>query len=162
MPTILKAAGVAVPEGLAGRPLQPLFEAAPAKAWREYLFTEGNFHTANMYLPQRTVRDDRFKLLLNLAAEFRPGCRRAVRPAGRSWRDKEPRDRCQLSPNSANDLKLHCRSGRSRRTIPCWMRHVVSDGARLRNNGRNRRRGLDRGPYPDVARVPPGGLKLLD
>ena len=66
MPTILKAAGVPIPNGLAGQPLQPLFEKTPSKAWREYLFTEGNFHTANMYQPQRTVRDDRFKLLLNL------------------------------------------------------------------------------------------------
>jgi N-sulfoglucosamine sulfohydrolase len=66
MPTILNAAGLNTPEGLAGAALQPLFKAGPAP-WREYLFTEMTFHTPGQFKPARTVRDARHKLMLNLA-----------------------------------------------------------------------------------------------
>jgi N-sulfoglucosamine sulfohydrolase len=62
MPTILRAAGVAVPEEVAGQPLLP-------SATREFLFTEMNFHEPQILRVQRSVRDERFKLLLNLTAE---------------------------------------------------------------------------------------------
>jgi N-sulfoglucosamine sulfohydrolase len=65
MPTILAAAGVTIPDNLAGQPLQPLLRCEPVK-WRELLFTEMNFHQPEMFLPQRTVRDVRYKLLHNL------------------------------------------------------------------------------------------------
>jgi len=61
MPTILRAAGVAVPEEVAGQALLP-------SAKREFLFTEMNFHEPQILRVQRSVRDDRFKLLLNLTA----------------------------------------------------------------------------------------------
>jgi N-sulfoglucosamine sulfohydrolase len=66
MPTLLVAAGVKPPAGLAGRPLQPLLSGA-SPAWRELLFSEMNFHEPQQCVPQRTVRDGRYKLLLNLA-----------------------------------------------------------------------------------------------
>jgi N-sulfoglucosamine sulfohydrolase len=59
MPTILRAAGVAVPKEVAGQPLLP-------SAAREFLFTEMNFHEPQILRVQRSVRDERFKLLLNL------------------------------------------------------------------------------------------------
>lgn len=59
MPTILRAADLAVPEEVAG---QALF---PASA-REFLFTEMNFHEPQILRVQRSVRNERFKLLLNL------------------------------------------------------------------------------------------------
>jgi N-sulfoglucosamine sulfohydrolase len=59
MPTILQAAGVALPSELVGQPLQTELK-------REFLFTEMNFHTLDFFNPQRTVRDTRFKLMLNL------------------------------------------------------------------------------------------------
>jgi len=62
MPTILRAAGVAVPAEVEGVPLQQ--EAA-----REFLFTEMNFHEPQILRVQRTVRDARHKLMLNLTQD---------------------------------------------------------------------------------------------
>ena len=59
MPTILRAVGVAVPESVAGQTLLP-------DAAREFLFTEMNFHEPQILRVQRSVRNERFKLLLNL------------------------------------------------------------------------------------------------
>ncbi|HPA19414.1 MAG TPA: sulfatase [Verrucomicrobiae bacterium] len=66
MPTILQAAGVAVPTELVGQSIQPLLQGR-SQQWRAVLFTEMNFHTPDVFRPQRTARDDRYKLLLNLA-----------------------------------------------------------------------------------------------
>lgn len=68
MPTILEAAGVALPAGLAGRSLRPLF-AEGQPAWREFLFTEMNFHEPQIFRPQRSVCDARYKLLVNLTPQ---------------------------------------------------------------------------------------------
>ena len=68
MPTVLAAAGVPAPVGLSGQPLQPLLRSGEAK-WREFLFTEMNFHEPQIFRPQRTVRDARHKLVLNLLPE---------------------------------------------------------------------------------------------
>lgn len=65
-PTLLTAAGAKAPADLAGLPLQILLGNAENKRWRPHLFTEMNFHTPTILLPQRTVRDDRYKLILNL------------------------------------------------------------------------------------------------
>jgi N-sulfoglucosamine sulfohydrolase len=65
MPTVLDATGVRQPAGLAGLPLQPLLRGEKP-AWRELLFSEMNFHTPDYLRLQRTVRDSRHKLLLNL------------------------------------------------------------------------------------------------
>lgn len=72
MPTLLQAAGVALPAALPGHALQPLLRDEPVK-WPGYLFTEMNFHMPSNFLPQRSVRDSRHKLLLNLA----PGAEQA-------------------------------------------------------------------------------------
>ncbi len=67
MPTLLAAAGVAVPYGLSGVNLLPLLESGEVgKAKREYLFTEFTAHAAGHYYPKRAVRDDRYKLIWNL------------------------------------------------------------------------------------------------
>lgn len=63
-PTLLEAAGVKCPEGLAGETLRPLL--AGEGRGREFLFTEMNFHEPDILHPQRTVRDARYKLLHNL------------------------------------------------------------------------------------------------
>lgn len=67
MPTVLTACGVKVPDTLAGTALQPLLHGESATDWRDLLFTEMNFHTPDVFRPQRTVRDRRYKLVLNLA-----------------------------------------------------------------------------------------------
>jgi N-sulfoglucosamine sulfohydrolase len=63
--TLVQAAGATPPPGLVGAPLQPLLRGQ-SPAWREFLFTEMNFHLPTDFLPQRTVRDARHKLVLNL------------------------------------------------------------------------------------------------
>ncbi len=65
LPTILEAVGAEVPAGLAGRSMLPLLGTDPV-AWREYLFAEYHSHYPPIYFPQRTVRDARFKLIVNL------------------------------------------------------------------------------------------------
>lgn len=65
LPTILDASGVKMPEGLAGKSLTSLFkdESAP---WRNTLFGEHNVHTNYAYFPRRAIRDQRYKLIVNL------------------------------------------------------------------------------------------------
>jgi N-sulfoglucosamine sulfohydrolase len=65
MPTLLDAAGAKTPTGLPGRSFLPLLKGE-TPAWREYLFTEFHLHGAWNYYPQRTVRNDRYKLIHNL------------------------------------------------------------------------------------------------
>jgi len=74
MPTLLTAAGAAPVANLPGLALQLLL-AGDDNPWRTHLFTEYHTHAAagNFY-PQRTVRDDRFKLIENLLPdEVNPG-----------------------------------------------------------------------------------------
>ncbi|MCO6046774.1 sulfatase [Aeoliella sp. ICT_H6.2] len=65
MPTFLEVAGAEPVAGLAGSSLVPLLGESPAD-WREYLFTEFHTHSAHNYYPQRTVRNERFKLIQSL------------------------------------------------------------------------------------------------
>jgi N-sulfoglucosamine sulfohydrolase len=66
LPTFLTAVGAAIPEGLPGRPLQPLLASASVE-WREQLYFEYHTHGgANNYFPQRGVRTSRYKLIENL------------------------------------------------------------------------------------------------
>jgi N-sulfoglucosamine sulfohydrolase len=67
LPTILGAAGVPVPDGTRammteGRSLLPIIRGETVP-WRRYLFAEMNYHTPELYLPCRTVRDARYKLM---------------------------------------------------------------------------------------------------
>lgn len=65
MPTFLEVAVASSVTGLAGRSLSPLL-AGQTPPWREYLFTEFHLHSNHNYFPQRTVRDQRYKLICNL------------------------------------------------------------------------------------------------
>jgi N-sulfoglucosamine sulfohydrolase len=74
MPTLLEAAGATPVENLPGRSLLPLLFDKPVE-WRPYLFTEYHTHAAeeNFY-PQRTVRNERYKLIENLMpGQINPG-----------------------------------------------------------------------------------------
>ena len=64
-PTLLSAARTAPINGLPGRSLEPLL-AGDAVPWREHLFAEYHLHSNHNYYPQRSVRNARFKLILNL------------------------------------------------------------------------------------------------
>ena len=65
MPTFLEVAVASSVTGLAGRSLSPLL-AGQTPPWREYLFTEFHLHSNHNYFPQRTARDQRYKLIRNL------------------------------------------------------------------------------------------------
>ena len=68
MPTVIQLAGASMPESsehYAGRDLGPLLRAEP-NDWREYLFTEENFHTPQMWAPARAVTNGRWKLIHQL------------------------------------------------------------------------------------------------
>jgi N-sulfoglucosamine sulfohydrolase len=68
-PTILAACRVPALASLPGRSLLPGSARDPAPPWREYLFTEFTAHLAETYFPSRTVRDERFKLIVNLTPD---------------------------------------------------------------------------------------------
>ena len=67
LPTCLQAAGVDLPEPLAGKPLQPLLRGGDAD-WRGYLCAEWHTHGPG-FAPQRCIRDARYKLILNLRTD---------------------------------------------------------------------------------------------
>ena len=69
MPTLLELSGAQAIGGLPGRTLTPLLKQKPIE-WRQYLYTEFHTHSAHNYYPQRTVRDDRFKLIHNLMLDM--------------------------------------------------------------------------------------------
>jgi len=65
VPTVLEATAAQRPSRLAGRSLMPLMTKKNVN-WREYLFSEYHGHYPPLYFPQRTVRDDHYKLIVNL------------------------------------------------------------------------------------------------
>ena len=72
-PTFLDAAGIRPPVELPGLLLQRLFNGRP-KEWRQYLFAEYHLHSGHNFYPQRCVRNNSFKLILNLLdGEVNPG-----------------------------------------------------------------------------------------
>jgi N-sulfoglucosamine sulfohydrolase len=77
LPTILDAAGVLHSLRFAGRSFFPLLRG-PVSEWRRYLFAEWNTsHTGSgplLFFPQRTVRDERYKLILNVTSGPRNPC----------------------------------------------------------------------------------------
>ncbi len=67
LPTMLEAAGVPVPGNVEGESLTPLLRGEPApEGWRKLVFGEMNFHSPDTLKPMRSVRDDRYKLIVNL------------------------------------------------------------------------------------------------
>ncbi len=64
-PTTLDISDGQVPNSLPGRSLLPLLKGETPD-WREYLFAEWHLHSPLNFYPQRTVRNDRYKLIHNL------------------------------------------------------------------------------------------------
>jgi len=67
LPTIISGLAIDGPGNLPGYSLLDLNNAPDDVPWRRYLFTGKAGSTAFWAFPQRTVRDERFKLILNLA-----------------------------------------------------------------------------------------------
>ncbi|MEM7680783.1 MAG: sulfatase [Planctomycetota bacterium] len=71
-PTIDDVLGLTTPEGLAGMSLRPLLRD-PDAAWRDYAIGQFFAHTTYRQLhPSYTIRDGRFKLLVNLRSATGP------------------------------------------------------------------------------------------
>lgn len=66
VPSILEAARVSIPANLPGRSLSGL-QGRKKTAWRQTLAAEFTAHGELAY-PQRSIRDDRYKLIVNLLA----------------------------------------------------------------------------------------------
>jgi len=68
LPTFLRAAGVEIPSNLPGLPLQQLLQG-DAVEWRKHIFgfTTGSFPLA--FQLRWSIRDDRYKLMVNLVPE---------------------------------------------------------------------------------------------
>jgi len=84
LPTILQAARAQIPPGLAGRSLRPLVHGEDV-AWREYLCAEYHSHYPPLYFPQRTVRDGRYKLIVNLMQDRPSPAAKCYRSADVWW-----------------------------------------------------------------------------
>lgn len=67
-PTFLDVAGLPIPEYLPGKSLLPLLNEKKIN-WRKYLFTEYHLHSNHNPYPQRTVRNNRYKLIWNPLSE---------------------------------------------------------------------------------------------
>lgn len=68
LPTVLEAVSLPARSSLPGRSLLPL-AAGREIPWRTHLFAERTAYSAPNFFPQRTVRDARYKLILNLMPE---------------------------------------------------------------------------------------------
>lgn len=68
LPTVIQAAVLPARASLPGRSLLPL-AADRDVPWREYLFAERTAYHAASFFPQRTIRDEQYKLILNLTPE---------------------------------------------------------------------------------------------
>ncbi|MBN2449614.1 MAG: sulfatase [Lentisphaeria bacterium] len=69
LPTLVSAAGGALPSPLAGAPLREVL-GGDASRWRDVVVTEYHTHGPG-FQPQRAIRDRRYKLILNLRPEVR-------------------------------------------------------------------------------------------
>lgn len=65
LPTVLQAAGVNIPQNLAGRSLMQLFQGNTT-GWRGLLFAEYTSHLRANFYPRRSIRGARYKYIVNL------------------------------------------------------------------------------------------------
>jgi N-sulfoglucosamine sulfohydrolase len=66
--TVIEAAGLKMPEKTAmeteGKSLLPMVMGKKVKNFRKYVFTEMTYHGTDLYRPIRTIRDERYKLIV--------------------------------------------------------------------------------------------------
>lgn len=68
-PTFMDAAGVDIPEHLDGKSLMKIITKGDDTPLREYMYGEFNVHSHHNPFPQRSIRNDRYKLIWNLLPE---------------------------------------------------------------------------------------------
>jgi len=67
-PTVLQAVSLPARESLPGRSLLPLAAGRRPTSWRRFVFAERTAYSAASFFPQRALRDERYKLVVNLLA----------------------------------------------------------------------------------------------
>jgi len=88
LPTLLTAAGAEdrIPAHVQGKAIQPTFTADDqGVSFRDHLFCERNVDGAHYAHPQRTVRDQRYKLIHTLVGGEDPGARDCLTHAKSHW-----------------------------------------------------------------------------
>lgn len=70
LPTVIQATALPARSSLPGRSLLSL-AAGRDVPWRKYLFAERTAYHSGSFYPQRTLRDDRYKIILNLTPSRR-------------------------------------------------------------------------------------------
>ena len=85
LPTFLEAAGAPerIPENIQGKSLLPTFDGS--RDFRPYVFCERNVDAAHYAYPQRTIRDERYKLIYSLVDGMDPGARDCVEHRKSHW-----------------------------------------------------------------------------
>jgi len=74
MPTLLEVCRAQPVKNLPGQSLSSIFKGVTDDTRRKYLFTEYHLHSGHNFYPQRTIRNHRFKLILNLMhGQVNPG-----------------------------------------------------------------------------------------
>lgn len=68
LPTVIDAAQATIPTYRPGSSLKPIFYDQPFKD-RQYVFGEFTAHVPQLFYPMRSVRDKRYKLIVNYLAE---------------------------------------------------------------------------------------------
>lgn len=68
-PTFMDVAGLPVPEHLNGKSLKDIVVKGKDRPLRQYMYGEFNVHSHHNPFPQRSIRDDRYKLIWNLLPE---------------------------------------------------------------------------------------------
>lgn len=154
MPTLLEGIGGKPPEGLVGTSFLPLLRGESGENWREFLFTEMNFHTPDLFRPQRSARDRRYKLLLNLLPE------KGQAPVELFDLQTDPQETRNLadSPRYADvrrKLETALQNWRAKRADP------LLDSARLQRWKEAAARWAKQSPNRNLIRVPEAELELL-
>ena len=72
-PTVLTALGLAIPDEVQGKSIVPILKNEQTDVG-EYIFTEFNYHGRSItsFYPRRAVRDERYKLIINLPSPTIP------------------------------------------------------------------------------------------
>ena len=105
LPTFMDVARLKAHEGLPGESLRPLFPGNEnSKTFRRYLFCERNCDAAHLTFPQRTVRDERFKLIHTLVSDREDPAARYYRIHGAShWAGSLTADELQHADQQTID-----------------------------------------------------------
>ena len=85
LPTVTEVLGINSPAGLVGESFVSLLKGED-RAWRTHLFAEWTSGSVDTYFPQRSVRDERYKLIVNLLRDRPSPSALGYKSPGRKWK----------------------------------------------------------------------------